>query len=92
MDGNRFDELARSLSDSGSRRAVLRTMATGLVAFAIGTAPFGRARAAAICVRKRHILIIVPANLRKQWHQELQDKFSLQALILEAQIAARVSM
>ncbi|MEO6322509.1 MAG: SNF2-related protein, partial [Polaromonas sp.] len=34
--------------------------------------------------RKRHILIIVPANLRKQWHQELQDKFSLQALILEA--------
>ena len=34
--------------------------------------------------RKRRILIISPANLRKQWHQELQDKFSLQALILEA--------
>ncbi|SBV37648.1 SNF2-related protein [uncultured Stenotrophomonas sp.] len=34
--------------------------------------------------RKRRILIIVPANLRKQWHQELQDKFSLQGLILEA--------
>lgn len=34
--------------------------------------------------RKRNILIIVPANLRKQWHQELQDKFSLDALILEA--------
>ena len=34
--------------------------------------------------RKRLILIITPANLRKQWHQELQDKFSLQALILEA--------
>ena len=34
--------------------------------------------------RKRRILIIVPANLRKQWHQELQDKFNLQALILEA--------
>ena len=34
--------------------------------------------------RKRHILVITPANLRKQWHQELQDKFSLQALILEA--------
>ena len=34
--------------------------------------------------RKRRILIITPANLRKQWHQELQDKFSLQALILEA--------
>jgi SNF2 family DNA or RNA helicase len=34
--------------------------------------------------RRRSILIIVPANLRKQWHQELQDKFSLQSLILEA--------
>ncbi len=34
--------------------------------------------------RKRRILIIVPANLRKQWHQELEDKFSLQSLILEA--------
>ena len=34
--------------------------------------------------RKRKILIIVPANLRKQWHQELQDKFNLQATILES--------
>ena len=34
--------------------------------------------------RRRRILIIVPANLRKQWHQELQDKFSLQGVILEA--------
>jgi SNF2-related domain/Helicase conserved C-terminal domain len=34
--------------------------------------------------RRRAILIIVPANLRKQWHQELQDKFNLHALILEA--------
>ena len=34
--------------------------------------------------RRRKVLIIVPANLRKQWHQELQDKFSLQASILEA--------
>lgn len=33
--------------------------------------------------RRRRILIIVPANLRKQWHQELQDKFSLQGQILE---------
>ncbi len=33
--------------------------------------------------RRRRVLIIVPANLRKQWHQELQDKFSLQGLILE---------
>ena len=25
--------------------------------------------------RKRHLLVIVPANLRKQWSQELADKF-----------------
>ena len=34
--------------------------------------------------RRRKVLIVVPANLRKQWHQELQDKFGLQGLILEA--------
>lgn len=34
--------------------------------------------------RRRRILIITPANLRKQWHQELQDKFNLQSVILEA--------
>lgn len=34
--------------------------------------------------RKRKILIITPANLRKQWHQELIDKFGLHATILEA--------
>lgn len=33
--------------------------------------------------RRRRILIIVPANLRKQWHQELQDKFHLQGVLLE---------
>lgn len=33
--------------------------------------------------RRRRILIIVPANLRKQWHQELQDKFNLQGTLLE---------
>lgn len=34
--------------------------------------------------RKRHLLIIVPANLRKQWSQELADKFFLPSIILEA--------
>ncbi|MDP1548357.1 MAG: SNF2-related protein [Anaerolineales bacterium] len=34
--------------------------------------------------RKRRILIITPANLRKQWHQELADKFGLPATIIEA--------
>lgn len=33
--------------------------------------------------RKRKILIIAPANLRKQWSQELQDKFFLESMILE---------
>lgn len=32
---------------------------------------------------KRKILIIVPSNLRKQWNQELLDKFFLESLILE---------
>jgi ERCC4-related helicase len=34
--------------------------------------------------RKRRILIITPANLRKQWSQELSDKFFLPSFILEA--------
>ncbi len=34
--------------------------------------------------RRRRLLVIVPANLRKQWHQELADKFGLPAIILEA--------
>jgi ERCC4-related helicase len=33
--------------------------------------------------RKRNLLIICPANLRKQWSQELQDKFFLESIILE---------
>jgi len=33
--------------------------------------------------RKRCILIIVPSNLRKQWHQELSEKFFLPCEILE---------
>jgi len=33
---------------------------------------------------KRRIMLIVPASLRKQWQQELNDKFSLPNAILEA--------
>lgn len=33
--------------------------------------------------RKRRILVITPANLRKQWHQELSEKFFLPCKILE---------
>src|SRR5271157_2158923 len=34
--------------------------------------------------RKRRILLIVPASLRKQWTQELFEKFGLKSVILEA--------
>lgn len=33
--------------------------------------------------RKRRLLVILPANLRKQWSQELADKFYLPSVILE---------
>jgi ERCC4-related helicase len=33
--------------------------------------------------RKRRILIIVPSSLRKQWNQELLEKFFISSLILE---------
>ena len=33
--------------------------------------------------RKRKILIIVPSSLRKQWNQELLDKFFIPSIILE---------
>lgn len=34
--------------------------------------------------RKRTLLIIAPSNLRKQWNQELLDKFYLPSIILES--------
>jgi len=34
--------------------------------------------------RNRKLLIIAPANLRKQWNQELSDKFYLPSVILES--------
>lgn len=34
--------------------------------------------------RKRRVLVIVPSNLRKQWHQELTEKFFLPCRILES--------
>jgi len=33
--------------------------------------------------RKRRILVILPSNLRKQWYQELTEKFFLPCWILE---------
>src|SRR5580700_6536812 len=33
--------------------------------------------------RKRRLLVIAPATLRKQWNQELADKFFLPSFILE---------
>lgn len=34
--------------------------------------------------RRRRLLVIVPANLRKQWSQELSEKFHLRSAILES--------
>src|ERR1051325_1241186 len=34
--------------------------------------------------RKRRVLVIVPSNLRKQWQQELSEKFFLPCRILES--------
>src|SRR5512136_2016325 len=34
--------------------------------------------------RKRRILVITPSHLRKQWHQELTEKFFLPCAILES--------
>src|ERR1700756_730110 len=34
--------------------------------------------------RKRRVLVITPSNLRKQWHQELSEKFFLPCEILES--------
>lgn len=37
--------------------------------------------------RKRRILVVCPASLRKQWQCELEDKFSLPAVIVDAKSA-----
>lgn len=34
--------------------------------------------------RKRNILLVLPATLRKQWQQELEEKFGLKSVILES--------
>src|SRR5438093_5352657 len=34
--------------------------------------------------RRRRLLVITPANLRKQWYQELTEKFFLPCYILES--------
>lgn len=34
--------------------------------------------------RRRRVLLVVPASLRKQWQQELFEKFSIRAVILDA--------
>jgi ERCC4-related helicase len=34
--------------------------------------------------RRRRVLLVVPASLRKQWQQELFEKFSIRTLILDA--------
>jgi adenine-specific DNA-methyltransferase len=33
--------------------------------------------------RRRHILLIVPATIRKQWYQELMEKFHVPSRVLD---------
>jgi adenine-specific DNA-methyltransferase len=40
--------------------------------------------------RRRRILIILPATLRKQWQQELAEKFHLPSIVLEGQTWRRL--
>ena len=40
--------------------------------------------------RRRKVLIIVPAMLRKQWEQELADKFYLPSVVLDSQVFNRI--
>jgi SNF2 family DNA or RNA helicase len=40
--------------------------------------------------RKRRILIMVPASLRKQWAIELEEKFNLPAIVLDAKTYRQV--
>ena len=41
--------------------------------------------------RRRRILCILPASLRKQWYQELQDKFFIESVILEGGSYSRLA-
>ena len=41
--------------------------------------------------RKRKLLVIVPATLRAQWEQELDDKFHLPSVVLESRSFNRLS-
>jgi SNF2 family DNA or RNA helicase len=36
---------------------------------------------------EKPILLVAPASLRKQWAQELEDKFELPSLILNGEVA-----
>ncbi len=40
--------------------------------------------------RRRRLLIICPASLRKQWNQELTDKFNLPSLIVDSKIVQQL--
>ncbi len=40
--------------------------------------------------RKRRLLLVAPASLRKQWEQELQEKFELPSMIIDGKVAEKL--
>lgn len=40
--------------------------------------------------QKRAILLVAPASLRKQWSQELSDKFELPSIIIDSKVASQL--
>lgn len=98
LEGNSEDALAQSLSTArvdmnphqvdAALFALASPLTKGvLLADEVG---LGKTIEAALVIaqkwaeRRRRILLIVPASLRKQWSQELAEKFSLPSTIIEA--------
>jgi SNF2 family DNA or RNA helicase len=82
---------------SGGRRPLRRPVALSkgvLLADEVGlgkTIEAGLVIAQRWAERRRRILVIVPATLRKQWAQEIDEKFGMPATVLEASSFNRLS-
>ncbi len=48
------------------------------------TIEFGLVIAQKWAERRRRVLVVTPSNLRKQWHQELTEKFFMPCSLIES--------